>query len=86
METAASGLGEPTMDASPRSYKVVYGVVSRNNNNFWTRIGAAFQNRDGSWNLRLDYLPTSTETTVQIREPREREERDWPGDRTAAAG
>ena len=86
METAANGLGEPTMEASPRSYKVVYGVVSRNNSTFWTRIGVAFRNRDGSWNVRFDYLPTSMETTVQIREPREREDRDWSGDRPAAAG
>ena len=26
---------------------------------FWTRIGTAFQNQDGSWNLRFDYLPTT---------------------------
>ena len=37
--------------------------------NFWTRIGTAFQNKDGSWNLRLDYLPARlSETTVQLRE------------------
>jgi hypothetical protein len=35
---------------------------------FWTKIGVAFENRDGSWNLRLDYYPTSSETTIQLRE------------------
>ncbi len=34
----------------------------------WTRIGAAFENRDGSWNLRFDYFPTSPATTVQLRD------------------
>jgi hypothetical protein len=36
--------------------------------NYWTRIGVAFENRDGSWNLRFDYLPARMETTtVQMR-------------------
>ena len=34
---------------------------------FWTRIGVAFENRDGSMNLRFDYWPTSPETTIQLR-------------------
>jgi hypothetical protein len=37
--------------------------------NWWTRIGVAFQNRDGSRNLRFDYLPARmAETTIQLRE------------------
>jgi hypothetical protein len=36
---------------------------------FWTRIGVAFENSDGSWNLLFDYLPTNrTPTTIQLRE------------------
>ena len=36
---------------------------------WWTKIGIAFQNKDGSWNLRFDYLPDNTaETTIQLRE------------------
>jgi hypothetical protein len=36
---------------------------------FWTRVGVAFENRDGSWNLRFDYLPARPgETTVQLRD------------------
>jgi hypothetical protein len=36
---------------------------------FWTRIGVAFENRDGSWNLRFDYLPANMNgTTVQLRD------------------
>ena len=26
---------------------------------YWNRIGVAFENRDGSWNLLFDYLPAS---------------------------
>jgi hypothetical protein len=36
--------------------------------NYWTRIGVAFENRDGSWNLRFDYIPARMgETTIQLR-------------------
>jgi hypothetical protein len=35
---------------------------------FWTKIGVAFENKDGSWNLRFDYFPASSETTIQLRE------------------
>jgi hypothetical protein len=44
---------------------------------WWTRIGVAFENKDGSWNLRFDYLPTRpNETTIQLRpfSPKEEEE------------
>ena len=35
---------------------------------FWTRIGVAFENRDGSYTLRFEYLPARmAETTIQMR-------------------
>jgi hypothetical protein len=38
---------------------------------FWTRIGTAFPNRDGSLNFRFDYLPADlADTTIQVRERR----------------
>jgi len=46
-------------------------VVQRGDDekSWWTKIGVAFQNRDGSWNLRFDYLPAKMwETTIQMRE------------------
>jgi len=49
-----------------------------NKRSFWKDIGVAFENRDGSWNLRFDYLPARMgETTIQMREF------DPPGTRTA---
>ncbi|MBU0909244.1 MAG: hypothetical protein KKA54_11025 [Proteobacteria bacterium] len=35
---------------------------------FWTRIGTAFENADGSLNLSFDYFPTTPEITLQVRE------------------
>jgi hypothetical protein len=36
---------------------------------YWNRIGIAFENRDGSWNLRFDYVPARiSETTIPMRE------------------
>lgn len=36
---------------------------------YWNRIGVAFENRDGSYNLRFDYVPARMgETTIQIRD------------------
>jgi hypothetical protein len=51
----------------------IVGAVTRSADDqkktWWTKIGVAFQNRDGSWNLRFDYLPTRLhETTIQLRE------------------
>ena len=42
----------------------------------WTRIGVAFENRDGSWNLRFDYFPTNSAATVQLRDIDERDDAD----------
>ena len=49
--------------------QAIFGVVQREGmeKGFWTRIGTAFQNQDGSWNLRFDYLPTDRAVTIQMR-------------------
>ena len=55
--------------------KDIFGVVQREGQEkgFWTKIGVAFENKDGSLNLKLDYFPTSAGTTLQIREQRPKE-------------
>ncbi|MCC7538395.1 MAG: hypothetical protein IT379_19380 [Deltaproteobacteria bacterium] len=57
---------------SRANMKQIVAVVERGEGSdakkFWTRIGVAFENRDGSWNLRFDYFPTNPATTVQLRE------------------
>lgn len=44
---------------------------------YWTKIGVAFQNDDGSWNQLLDFVPTNLRpTTIQMRDIEPRENRD----------
>ena len=43
---------------------------------WWTRAGTAFRNRDGSWSLMLDVLPTNGK--LIMREEQQRESRDDP--------
>jgi hypothetical protein len=58
-----------------RNKKEIFGVVNRNDRNFWTRIGTAFENqRDGSWNLLFDYVPVNAATTIQLRDPKPSED------------
>lgn len=42
--------------------------------NHWTRLGVAFENKDGSWNLRLHALPVTNPKSglaeLHMREPR----------------
>jgi len=54
------------MNEKPKM-KFVYTVVERGpERTFWVRIGAAFINRDGSINVRLDAVPVNG--TLQIRD------------------
>jgi len=47
---------------------VIERQVGETKKGYWTRIGVAFENTDGSWNLRFDYLPARPgETTIQMR-------------------
>jgi len=80
----ASSLRSDRLDESEKSqppareprnfaYKEIWGVVDRNDRGFWTRIGTAFENRDGSWNLKFDYMPAHGDTSIQLRDAREKE-------------
>ncbi len=46
--------------------KYVYSVTERADRSFWTRIGMAFVNRDGSLTVRLDAIPVNG--VLQIRD------------------
>lgn len=52
-----------------RNYKVAYAVVEREKDgkSFWTKVGAAFPNRDGSLSVSLDAVPINGK--IQIRDP-----------------
>jgi len=55
-----------------KNRKAVYVVVDRDGGKArWTRIGIAFENRDGSYNVVLDALPVSGK--LHIREFAERD-------------
>lgn len=38
---------------------------------FWTKVGVAFENRDGSWSLRLAAIPVSGQLQMRDYEKRE---------------
>lgn len=40
---------------------------NREAKSFWTKVGVAFENRDGSWSLELSAIPVSGR--LQMREP-----------------
>lgn len=42
-------------------------TAGRSAKSFWTKVGVAFENRDGSWSLELSAIPTSGR--LQMREP-----------------
>ena len=57
------------MDAS--KMKIAYVVTQRGTNKYWTRIGVAFVNKDGSMNVKLEAVPVSGEIHVRDFVPRE---------------
>ena len=59
--------------------KTVFAITERGEKSFWTKIGAAFTNKDGSITVQLDALPVSGR--LQIREQEDREERGERRDR-----
>jgi len=43
-------------------------VIKGEERTLWTRIGTAFPNKDGSYNLVLDYFPAHGRIKLQLRE------------------
>jgi len=59
--------------------KIAYVITQRGTQKYWTRIGAAFVNRDGSFNVKLEAIPVNGEIHVRDYVPREdREEASIP--------
>ena len=56
-------------NAKPR--KVAYSITERNGRSFWTRIGAAFTNKDGSITVKLEATPVSGQLQIRDWEPRD---------------
>lgn len=60
-----------TANKVKRAYKHIWMVEDREGaeekKSFWTKIGVAFENRDGSWSLDLAAFPVSGR--LQLRDP-----------------
>ena len=56
------------------AYKEIFGISSYQKDgeekNIWTRIGTAFENKDGSYNLVFDYFPVNN-AIIQLRDPKD---------------
>ena len=73
------------MNGTQKNMKQIVAAVERKMGDgevksWWTRVGVAFENQDGSFNLLFDFIPTDMQgTTLQLRdfdpERRERPER-----------
>lgn len=59
-------IGNPTSNTSAVTRKSVFTVCERNERTWWTKIGVAFVNKDGSLTVRLDAVPVNG--TLQIRD------------------
>ncbi len=74
------------MEEQTKNMKTVFTVVERGQGkSIWVRIGVGFVNKDGSWNLHLDAVPTNGKLQVRDWEPYDRD-RDRRGDAPAQDG
>ena len=55
-----------------------FNIVEKGDKSFWNRVGTAYQNRDGSYNIYLDALPRDGK--VQIREIKDDDRRKDRGE------
>lgn len=51
--------------------KIAYVITQRGTQKYWTRVGVAFVNKDGSLNVKLEAIPVSGELQVRDYVPRE---------------
>lgn len=45
--------------------RYVYIITGKGERKFWTKVGVAFTNRDGSLNVKLESLPTNGEFHIR---------------------
>ncbi len=62
------------MNGTQKNMKQIVAAVERKaaggeTKTWWTRVGVAFENSDGSFNLLFDFVPTDMQhTTLQLRD------------------
>ena len=55
--------------SSNRPSHIIFAIETRNKKSTWTEIGAAWTNKDGSLNLKYQFLPADmTSVRIQLRE------------------
>lgn len=64
--------------------KIAFALTERDGRTFWSRVGVAFTNKDGSLTVQLDSLPVSGR--LQIRDDEPREDREASRDRDSGRG
>lgn len=45
--------------------KICYVITKRGNKTYWSRVGVAFANNDGSINVKLEALPVGGEFQIR---------------------
>lgn len=55
-----------------KAYKEVFVLTEKDGRTWYTKVGVAFENKDGSTNMYLDALPLSGK--LQMREPKPKTE------------
>jgi|GEM_PF-730303 len=72
-DSHASGEGKAVTEGKARRrFKEVWMVEDRPEaKSIWTRVGTAFENQDGSWNIRLSALPVGS-GRLNMRDPIDR--------------
>ena len=52
-------MADKPQKGTERQVRQVFAIADRNGRSYWTRVGAAFTNQDGSETVLLDALPVS---------------------------
>lgn len=58
--------------------KIVYSISERGGKNYWTWIGVAFLNSDGSLNVKLEAVPVNGEMQIRDYVPRDEPDTEPP--------
>jgi hypothetical protein len=59
------------MNMDQSKMKIAYVITQRGTQKYWTRVGVAFVNKDGSMNVKLEAIPVTGELHVRDYVPRE---------------
>lgn len=71
----ASGVTGGQVAGAKRKLWAVYNIVETDARSFWRRVGSAFVNKDGSYNLVLEQVPLNGKLHMREVEPASANER-----------